>query len=96
MEKLNSKKEIKLTEFWNNTNILYIHCNTRQKATTLLNAFNKLGKTWSGGCSYLKRDNYDDEESKTCYSNRGMYCGYEECKGGNYTIYEFDEVDLKN
>lgn len=88
--------KIKLTEFWNSKNTMYIHCNTRQKAKTLLNAFDKLGKTWSGGCSYLKRDNYDDEESQTCYSNEGMYCGYEECRDHKYTIYEFEEVDLDN
>lgn len=35
-----------------------------------------------------------DKESKTCYSNKGMYCGYEECKDRNYIIYEFEDVLL--
>ena len=93
---LKSKKEITLTEFFESDKDLAIHCDTRQKAKTLLKAFDKMGKTWSGGCSYLKRDNYDDEESKTCYSNKGMYCSYEDYKDKNCTIYEFEEVDLDN
>lgn len=89
---------ITLTEFWNSKGKKHmaIHCNTRKKAHKLLKAFDKLGQKWTSGCSYLKRDNYDDEGDKICYSNNGFYCDYGYYKNNNYIIYEFDEVDLEN
>lgn len=45
--------KIKLTEFWNSKEYLVIHCDTQKKANELLKAFDKLGKKWADGDSYL-------------------------------------------
>lgn len=90
-------KKITLTEFWNSKYAMAIHCNTRQKAKKLLKAFDKLGKVWSGGYSYLNNfGEYEIYHQYTCYTNDGHYCSDEWYNDHGYTIYEFDEVDLDN
>lgn len=88
--------KIKLTEFWNSKQALAIHCDTKEKAKTLLNAFNKLGKKRMGGNSYLSIDDYSIYMQYTCYTNNGLYCSYDWYKYNGYTIYEFEDVDLEN
>lgn len=87
------KYKITLREFWENDKKLAIHCDTEEKAQILLKAFDKLGKKWCDGDSYLADDCYRRD---VCYDNNcehGHYCYY---KGAKYKIYEFDEVDLDN
>ena len=96
MEKLNSEKKITLTEFWNGTEKLAIHCDTEEKANKLLKAFDRLGKTWCDDESYLSCNEYNDYKDETCYSNKGGYEEYEFYKDHLCTIYEFEEVDLEN
>ena len=91
-------KKITLTKFWNNKEKkrMAIHCDTKEKAKTLLNAFDKLGKRWYCGYSYLNIDYYSVYHQDTCYSNNNQYGSYDFYRGSNYKIYEFDEVDLEN
>lgn len=98
LEELGLTKEITLKEFWNNKGIkrMAIHCDTKEKANTLLKAFNKMGKKWSSGCSYTSFNNYEDYQNKTCYSNDGCFAYYDWYKRYGYMIYEFDKVDLDN
>ena len=90
--------KIKLTEFWNSKENLAIHCNTKEKANELLKAFDKLGKKWSNGMSYLDVDYYTLDYGlyyrNTCYSNHNKFNGYSNYKSHDYTIYEFEDVDL--
>lgn len=88
-------KKITLTEFWNSKNDLAIHCDTEEKAKTLLKAFDKLGKKWAGGNSYLNSDCII-KRGDVCYSNTNRFCGYEYYRLMGYKIYEFDEVYLEN
>lgn len=87
-------KKITLKAFFESEKPMSIHCNTRQKAKILLNAFDKLGKKWSGGESYISYNNYEKYKDRTCYSNNGGYSPYEWHEKNDYIIYEFDEVDL--
>lgn len=96
MEKLNSEKKITLSEFWKSKTPMAIHCNTKEKARTLLNAFDKLGKKWRNGDSYLEIDYYSLRYGNTCYSNGNRFDGISWYKLNCYTIYEFEEVDLDN
>lgn len=89
-------KKITLTEFWNSKEYLAIHCDTEEKANKLLNAFDKLGKKWNSGDSYISFNNYEDHQDKTCYSNEGCFDCYDWFNRYGYKIYEFDEVDLEN
>lgn len=89
-------KKITLTEFWASKEKLAIHCDTEEKAKTLLNAFDKLGKKWNSYMSYLDRDYYSIDKQNTCYSNDNRYAPYDWYEKNGYTIYEFDEVDLEH
>lgn len=89
-------KKITLTEFWNSTEKLAIHCDTEEKANKLLNAFDKLGKNWSDGNSYLEYTYYATHKQNTCYSNHRTHTKYNWYKNNGYTIYEFEDVDLEN
>lgn len=89
-------KKITLTEFWKKSyKNLAIHCNTEEKAKTLLKAFDKLGKKWSSGSSYLD-SNFINKLSDYCYSNHNKFCEYEHYRLMGYKIFEFEEVDLKH
>lgn len=89
-------KKITLTQFFDaKKDTLVIHCDTEEKANKLLKAFDKLGKTWRDGDSYLSCNEYNDYKDKTCYSNDGGYVFYDWCNDNGYTIYEFNEVDLE-
>ena len=87
--------KITLTEFWNSKEKLAIHCNTEEKANKLLTLFDKMGKKWFSGNSYLKVNCWDEYEKDTCYSNQYGYAEIDFYKKDNYTIYEFDDVDFE-
>lgn len=86
------KYKITLTEFWNSEQRLAIHCDTEEKAKKLLKTFDKLGKKWCDGDSYLD-DSYYMQDA--CYDNGGEY-GYYDYYNENDILIEFDEVDLEN
>ena len=87
---------IKLEEFWKSTEHLAIHCDTEEKAKQLLEAFDRLGKEWSNGESYLEVTNWSMTEKETCYDNKGLYSSYKIYKENDFNIYEFENVDLNN
>ena len=87
------KYKITLKEFWESGKKLAIHCNTEEEAHTLLMAFDKLGKKWCDGDSYLADDCYRRD---ICYDNNCEHGYYGYYKVAKYKIYEFDEVDLNN
>lgn len=90
----NSK--ITLSDFFNSKEIVVIHCNTEEKAKQLLEAFNRLGKEWNNGESYLEVTNWSMAEKETCYDNKGLYSSYKIYKENDFDIYEFENVDLNN
>ena len=55
------KYKITLKEFWESDRDLAIHCNTEEEAKKLLKAFDKLGKKWCEGDSYLDDNHYKQE-----------------------------------
>lgn len=90
------KKKITLKAFFESKKYLAIHCDTKEKAEKLLKAFDKLGKKWRNGDSYLGINYYGLRHKNTCYSNDNRFDGISWYKLNGYTIYEFDEVDLEN
>lgn len=90
------KYKITLTEFWKSKKPLAIHCDTEEKAKDLLKAFDKLGKKWFSKTSYLEDTNWDFYECYTCYMNNGTYTCTGWIKHQNYTMYEFEDIDLDN
>lgn len=94
------ENKITLTEFWNSDEKLAIYCNTKEKAIKLLKAFDKLGKKWKFGDSYLKNICWDSCGKNTCYDNSNT-CGpvywYKgnEYTGDKYKVYEFEEIDFE-
>ena len=90
-------KKITLTEFWSRKAPgMVIHCDTKEKANKLLMAFDKMGKKWNSGTSYLSDNIYGVYKKRTCYSNNNEYCSYNWYEKNGYIIFEFDEVDLEN
>ena len=94
-EKSSKLKKITLSEFWNSKEKLAIHCNTKEKAKQLLAAFDKLGKKWWTGESYLLENDWKCYEEESCYSNKGTYTKKSDFELMNYIIYEFEDVDLE-
>ena len=82
-------KKINIYDFYKSKKELLIKCDTFQQACILCDQFNKDGKKWAGGFSYLELVNF--EKSPTYYSNKGFYFSYpHNC----FTIYSFEEVDF--
>lgn len=88
-------KKIVLKDFFESDKKLAIHCDTEEKANILLKVFDKLGKKWCSGVSYLEDNNWETSKEETCYSNKGAYCTKEFYLNKNYKVYEFEDVILK-
>lgn len=86
------KNKITLKEFFDSKKKLAINCNTEEKANKLLKEFDKLGKTWRSGDSYLGNTYFDAYKDKTCYSNIGEYCEIEFYKRHKIKIYSFEDI----
>lgn len=85
--------KITLEEFWKSEEKIAIHCNTKEKAKKILNAFDKMYMRWWSGDSYSKFDLYHGYGGNTCYSNNHRFCSYEYYKNVGYKIYEYEEID---
>lgn len=81
-------KKINIYDFYKSSKELLIKCDTFQQACILCDQFNKDGKKWDGGFSYLELVNF--EKSPTYYSNKGFH--YSVPLG--LTTYSFEEVDF--
>ena len=86
------ENKITLEEFWKSEEHLAIHCNTKEKAEKLLKAFDKLGKRWRNGDSYLEKNYWKYEKRNTCYNNNNGYCSIGWYKTYSYKVYEFENV----
>lgn len=83
---------ITLKEFFESDEKLAIHCDCLTTTNILLKYFNKLGKKWDDGKSYLEYNHWDKYRSDTCYSNKGTYTSKESCE---YKVYGFEEIILE-
>ena len=81
-------KKINIYDFYKSSKELLIKCDTFQQACILCDQFNKDGKKWYGGFSFLELVNF--EKSPTYYSNKGFH--YSVPLG--LTTYSFEEVDF--
>ena len=81
-------KKINIYNFYKSRKELLIKCDTFQQACILCDQFNKDGKKWSGGFSYLELVNFG--KSPTYYSNKGFHYS----APLELTTYSFDEVDF--
>lgn len=84
--------KITLKQFWKSKDKLAIHCDTEEKAKQLLKAFDKMGKKWASGQSYLEVNCWNGYEENTCYSNNNGYAFINWYKENNYKIYDFEDV----
>lgn len=81
-------KKINIYDFYKSSKELLIKCDTFQQACILCDQFNKDGKRWYGGFSYLELVNF--EKSPTYYSNKGFRYSVPL----ELTTYSFEEVDF--
>lgn len=80
-----------LSEFWESKEKLAIACSTKEQSKRLRVIFDKLGKRWRSGDSYLELD-YWTEKSHVCYTNgRGFVYEESDSKKG-YKLINFDEI----
>lgn len=93
-KQLKTKKKITLEEFWGSEEKLVIHCDTEEKAQTLLSVFDKMGKRWRSIDKYTSKNCWNVYEEDTCYSNDGFYDNKDFYIEQGVTIYEFEDVDL--
>ena len=90
------RKKITLKKFWKSKENLAIHCKTEDQAIKLCEAFDKMGKKWCDGESYIDNNCWSEYEENTCYDNDkdSGYCFVDFYKNDNYIIYEFEDIDL--
>ena len=81
-------KEINIYDFYKSEEIIYIRCGTFQQACILCDQFNKDGKNWFDGTSYLEHVHFS--KPATYYSNKGTYNRH----GFFNEVYSFEEVDF--
>lgn len=76
-----------------------IHCDSREKATKLLEAFDKTGRRWPSGERYSKHtawETWETHKEETCYGNNA-YCGSVKFfKEDGYIVFEFEEIELED
>lgn len=94
--KLEELTIITLKEFFESDETLAIHCDTEEKANMLLRAFDKMGKTWTGGKCYLEDNNWLYYKERTCYTNDGMCCNKKFYLDNDCKVYEFEDVILED
>lgn len=82
--------KITLKEFFESKKELGIHCDTEDKAKKLLQEFDKMGKRWSAGNSYLSGTYYGSYNNKTVYTNLGYITNTVDLS--MFKIYEFEDV----
>ena len=87
-----------IKEFFERKDNLAIHCNTKEKADKLLEAFDKAGYCWISGNKYGR---YGDTfwyvcGENTCYSNRRDYCDISYFKDHGYRILEFEKIEFED
>lgn len=84
--------KITLKDFFNSEKPLVIHCKTEEEAQKLCEAFDKMGKKWYDGESYLEDNRWGEYKEDICYSNFDM------CFSIKYVrddiIYDFEDVIL--
>lgn len=88
------KKKITLKEFLFSDKLLGIHCKTEEQANILCEAFDKMGKKWKNGKSYLEQNNWKYHKENTVYYNCNMSGDLAGAKCTNQTIFEFENVYL--
>ena len=93
-KQLKTNKKITLKEFWESKEKLVIHCDTEEKAKTLLSAFDKIGKEWCTNNKYTSKNYWKVYEEDTCYSNSFGYANKDFYTRQGATIYEFEDVCL--
>nr|DAG18747.1 MAG TPA: hypothetical protein [Caudoviricetes sp.] len=87
-------KKITLKDFFESDEKLVIHCDTEEKANTLLEAFDKLGKKWCTDKSYLGYNCWQYYGEETCYTNNGTYSNKQWYFDNCYKVYDFEEIEL--
>lgn len=87
-------RKITLDEFFK-TDKAVIHCDTEVKAIILLTAFDKMGKTWHSGDSYINDIKWKNYTTETAYCNNGCYGRINYYRTNNYTIFEFEDIIFK-
>ena len=70
-----------------------VHCDTEEKAKTLLEWADSRGYKWKDGDSFLNGTMWEVRESDTCYSlYEGTYYPYDHCKEKRFTVIEYEDA----
>lgn len=89
-------EKITLKEFWKSKDKLAINCATHKQSIKLLKEFNKMGKHWANGESYLNTDCWYAYYEQSCYCNRGHFRTIVAYQKYGYKILKFDDIDMTN
>ena len=96
-EKSTKPKDYKITigEFFASYKLLAIATPTEEQAKILCRVFDKMGKKWLFGKSYLEETNWNDKKEETAYSNHGNHGSSKFYLKEGVPVYSFDEVDME-
>lgn len=82
-----------LNEFLNNIDDLCISCTTYEEAVALCMAFQKRGKRWRSGSSYVQFPSFEYYKENMVYSNKGSYSDTSFARSHGYIIYKLNEIN---
>lgn len=82
-----------LNEFLNSIDDLCISCPTYEEAVALCMAFQKRGRTWRSGSSYVQHTSFECYKENMIYSNKGSYADTSFARNHGYTIYKLNEIN---
>lgn len=85
-------RKITLQQFFESKKVLAINCKTEEEANALLETFDKMGKKWYDGVSYLKINPWWFFEEEICYQNNGYCSDKEWCRKKHYKVFKFKNV----
>lgn len=86
------REEITLKEFFNSKMTLAIHCVSKEEASILMEAFDKIGEKWCDGKRYISNSYWEDYKRNTCYTNDNLHDDIEFLRDFANAIYEFEDV----
>ena len=85
-------KKITLKQFFESDDRLGIHCKTEEQAKELLDAFNKMNKTWHSGDSYIEDNNWEIYRENTSSFHDGTFGANKRKPESCFS--EFEEIDF--
>ena len=87
---------IEINKEWVLSDWYAIHCDSLDKAKTLCNWLDSIGRTWNSGASYKDNVKWERYKENTCYiPHNGEYTSLEFYKNSSVNILKYEDLFVK-